>query len=444
MNAPTPGAGSTTETDEPGRTRQTEVYRAGVFGRTPTIPADFAALERKARRHCSKVGWAYAAGGAGEGATMRANRQAFDKWAIVPRVLRDVSHRDLTTTLFGRRLPVPILLAPVGASELVHPGADVAIGQAAAELGIPYIVSNQGCAAMEDTAQAMDEVRPGAPRWFQLYYSTDDALVRSLVTRAEKMGAEAITVTLDTTMLGWRPQDLNLGYNPFVRLLGLEQYTSDPRFRQIVRERVAAGAARGSGTAPPRLAIETVKTLLTMAKHFPGTFLGNLVSPEPRAAVETFLEMYSRPTLDWEDILRLREYTDLPLLLKGVQHPEDARAALDRGIDGIIVSNHGGRQVDGGISSLEALVDIVPVVNGEIPVILDSGIRTGADVFKALALGADAVTLGRPHLYGLAIAGRRGARDATRNVIAEFDLTMALSGHTAVDQLTSDAVKKVG
>ena len=420
----------------PGRARQNKIYRDGVLGRSPAIPTSFAELERAARKKVSPRAWAYAAGGAGSGSTMDANRAAFDRWRIVPRVLRDVSSRDLSVELFGRRIPAPILFAPVGAAELAHPDADVAIAGAAAELGLPYIFSNQGSAPMEASAAAMGD----APRWFQLYWSKDEDLVDSLLERAQACGAEAIVVTLDTTMLGWRPMDLDLGSLPFAQGEGIAQYTSDPRFLEIVRERIRASAGV---KADVQVTLGAIRSLISMGRRYPGKLLANLRSPEPRAAVETFLDIYSRPSLSWEDIATLRRRTSLPILLKGILHPEDARQAVDTGVDGILVSNHGGRQVDGAIGALDALADIAPVVDGQIAVVLDSGIRGGADVFKALALGADAVTVGRPHLYGLALAGRAGARDAVANIVAEFDLTLGLAGLTEVPAITRDAVRRI-
>ncbi|MFW0794295.1 alpha-hydroxy-acid oxidizing protein [Gordonia sp. CPCC 205515] len=423
-----------------GRIRQNEIYTAGIHGRKPRVPTDHAELERAARRVMSDRAWAYIAGGAGEGSTMSANRRALDRWAIVPRVLRDVSSRSMEIELFGQRLPAPVLFSPVGAGALAARDADVHIGHAAAELGVPYIFSNQGSAPMESVAAEMDRVRAGAPRWFQLYWSTDDDLVDSLLERAEKMGANAVAVTLDTTMLGWRPQDLNLGSLPFARGEGIDQYTSDPRFTEIVAERVRAVA--GSGERP-ELSLGALKTLFSIARNTPGAWLKNLTSPEPRTAVQTFLEIYSRPSLNWDDIAGLRDRTSLPIVLKGVLHPDDARRAVDLGVDGIIVSNHGGRQVDGAIGSIDALATIAPVVDGAIKVLVDSGIHTGADVFKALALGADAACIGRPHMYGLALAGSDGARDVVANIIAELDLTLGLAGYTSVDDVDSEAVQRV-
>ena len=382
--------------------------------------------------------WAYIGGGAGEGRTMAANRAALDRWAIVPRILRDVSQRNLEVELFGRRIPAPVLFAPVGAGSLAAPDADALIGRAAAELGVPYILSNQASVSMEDVAAAMDDTNAGAPRWFQLYWSTDDDLVDSLLERAAAIRAEAVVVTLDTTMLGWRPQDLNLGSLPFAQGEGIAQYTSDRRFVDIVAERL-----RGAADERPEISLGAIATLLSITRNAPGRFLQNLRSPQPRAAVQTFLDIYSRPSLNWDDLAGLRARTALPIVLKGVLHPDDARRAVDAGVDGIVVSNHGGRQVDGAISTIDALDAIAPVVDGRIKVLIDSGIYTGSDVFKALALGADAACIGRPHMYGLTLAGADGARDAVADIIAELDLTLGLSGHTDVADLDREALRRL-
>ncbi|MCX2755182.1 MULTISPECIES: alpha-hydroxy-acid oxidizing protein [unclassified Gordonia (in: high G+C Gram-positive bacteria)] len=421
-----------------GRARQNEIYTAGVHRRKPRVPTDFAELERRARRAMSARAWAYIGGGAGEGRTMAANRAALDRWAIVPRILRDVSQRNLEVELFGRRIPAPVLFAPVGAGSLAAPDADALIGRAAAELGVPYILSNQASVSMEDVAAAMDDTSAGAPRWFQLYWSTDDDLVDSLLERAAAIRAEAVVVTLDTTMLGWRPQDLNLGSLPFAQGEGIAQYTSDRRFVDIVVERL-----RGAADERPEISLGAIATLLSITRNAPGRFLQNLRSPQPRAAVQTFLDIYSRPSLNWDDLAGLRARTALPIVLKGVLHPDDARRAVDAGVDGIIVSNHGGRQVDGAISTIDALDAIAPVVDGRIKVLIDSGIYTGSDVFKALALGADAACIGRPHMYGLALAGADGARDAVADIIAELDLTLGLSGHTDVADLDREALRRL-
>ncbi|MGY1886052.1 MULTISPECIES: alpha-hydroxy-acid oxidizing protein [unclassified Blastococcus] len=420
-----------------GRRRQNEVYRAGVYGRSPRVPVGVRRLQERAKRVLDARAYAYVAGGAGDEVTQRANRAAFDRWAVVPRVLRDASVRDTSVELFGRRLPAPLLLGPVGALELVHPEADLAVARAAAATGVPMVFSNQGSRSMEECAAAMG----GSPRWFQLYWSTSDELVESLVHRAETAGCEALVVTLDTTMLGWRPRDLDLGHLPFALGKGIAQYTSDPVFRRLVEERAAAAGPR---EPQPRPTPAAVKALVTMARAWPGSFRDNLRSPLPRAAVETFLAIYSRPSISWADLAWLRSRTKLPILLKGVLHPDDARRALDEGMDGVVVSTHGGRQVDRSIAALDALPDVVAAVGDRAPVLLDSGIRSGADVFTAVALGARAVLLGRPFAWGLALAGEAGVRQVVEDVVGEFDLTLGLTGHTAVDQLTPEVLRRVG
>jgi L-lactate dehydrogenase (cytochrome) len=248
-------------------------------------------------------------------------------------------------------------------------------------------------------------------------------------------------VTLDTTMLGWRPRDLDLGHLPFALGKGIAQYTSDPVFRRLVEQRAAA---TGEREPSPRPTPAAVKALIGMTKAWPGSFRDNLRSPLPRAAVETFLGIYSRPSITWADLAWLRERTRLPILLKGVLHPDDARRALDEGVDGVVVSTHGGRQVDRSIAALDALPDVVAAIDERAPVLLDSGIRSGADVFTAVALGASAVLLGRPFAWGLALAGEEGVRQVVSDVMGEFDLTLGLTGHTAVGQLSKDVLRRVG
>jgi isopentenyl diphosphate isomerase/L-lactate dehydrogenase-like FMN-dependent dehydrogenase len=361
----------------------------------------------------TKEAFAYVAGGAGAEETMRANRRAFERVAIVPHALCDVSQRDTSVELFGRRLPAPLLLAPIGVLDLAHGDADVAAARAAASVGIPMILSSQASRPMEEVAAAIGD----GPRWFQLYWSTVDELVESFVRRAEACACEAIVVTLDTTLLGWRTRDLDLAYLPFLRGRGIAQYTSDPVFQRLVRER----GRRAVATRPTLSALRTL-----------GELRRNVHGLDPRAAVQTFTEIYSRPSLRWKDIVSIRDLTRLPVVLKGILHPDDAARAVDAGFDAIVVSNHGGRQLDGAIPTLEALPSIVEAVAERIPILLDSGIRTGGDVLKALALGATAVLVGRPYVYGLAIAGEAGVHEVLRNLAADFDLTLGLSGCASI------------
>jgi lactate 2-monooxygenase len=411
-----------------GRLRQTDIYVGGARGRRPRVPVDPQALEQLAQRVMRPEAFAYVAGGAGAEETMRANRAAFERWRIVPRMLRDVSARDTSVELFGRSLHAPLLLAPVGVLELAHRDADLAAARAGAGEGIPVIFSNQASRPMEACAEAMGE----APRWFQLYSSTSNELVESFVGRAEACGCEAIVVTLDTTMLGWRIRDLELAYLPFIRGKGIAQYTSDPVFQRLLDD--APPPERG------RVNIAALTTLFELTRAFPGSFWSNLRSARPRAAATTFIDIYTRSSLTWDDVSWLRGLTKLPILLKGILHEDDARRAVDAGVDGLVVSNHGGRQVDGSIASVDALPRIVAAVDGRIPVVLDSGVRGGADVFKALALGARAVLIGRPYVYGLAIAGEDGVREVLRNLVAEFDLTMGLAGCASVSEIGRDSL----
>lgn len=415
-----------------GRQVQGDIYREGAFGRLPTVPTNPAALREAARKAMSDRAWAYVAGSAGRGDTARANIAAFDDWRIVPRQLTDMTHADMATTVLGTEMRQPFLFAPIGALELVHEEADVAVAAAARTLGLPMVISTQGSTPMEETARMLGN----APRWYQLYWADDDELVASFVARAEAIDASAIVVTVDTQLLGWRTRDLDLGHLPFVRNQGIAQYTSDRRFMELVTQR----AADLTEEELPTPTLGALRTLLTQARSHPGRTMDNLRSDAVRAAGRTFTEVFSRIDLTWDELSWLRELTDLPIVVKGIQHVDDARQALQHDADGIVVSNHGGRQVDGAIASLDALPGIVDAVGDDLAVLFDSGIRGGADAFKAIALGAEAVLVGRPWVYGMAIDGRRGARNAMRNIIAEFDLTMRMAGCTTLADISRNCL----
>jgi lactate 2-monooxygenase len=363
------------------------------------LPFDMAELEERARAVLSPQGYSYVASGASSGDTMRANAESFRRWRIVPRMLRDVAARDLSVDLFGTTYPTPVLLSPVGVQSIVHQDAERATARAAARTGVPFVLSSVSSVCIEDIAEAMGD----APRWFQLYWPKDPDLTRSFLARAEAAGYQAIVVTLDNGLVGWRTRDLALRYLPF---LGgpMANYFSDPVFR--------AGLAQ-----PPE------DDLPTALLHFAGVF--------------------SDLSLTWEDLSRLREMTRLPIIVKGLTSPHDAKEALGRGVDGIVVSNHGGRQVDGAIAALDALPEIVTTVSDRVPVLFDSGIRTGSDAFKALALGARAVLLARPYLWGLALAGERGVRHVVRSFLADLDLTFALSGHRSLADCTPESLRRI-
>ena len=414
------------------RKRQSQIFLNKIRGKKRTIPIASAKLRKEAEQELSPEAFAYIAGSAGLETTKRSNRRAFGRWKIIPRMLQDVSACDTSIRLFGKSYPAPFLLAPIGVLEMAHAEADLAVAKAAAAENIPMVFSNQASVSMEACSKVMDD----APRWFQLYWSTSNDLVESFVQRAEKCGCEAIVLTLDTTMLGWRPRDLDLDYLPFLRGKGIAQYTSDPVFKTLMEQH------ESSAKDSPALTYHALKALIEMSKNYPGNFWRNILSDKPRKAVKTFIDTYSRPSLRWKDLSFLRSLTTLPILLKGILRPEDAQKAVESGMDGIIVSNHGGRQVDGALSTMEALPKIISAVDHKIPVLVDSGIRTGADIFKALALGAKAVFLGRPYIYALAIAGKKGVQELIQNYRADFELTMGLSGCRSIAEISQDQLDR--
>jgi lactate 2-monooxygenase len=378
---------------------QYEIYLNGMTGAVPRLPTDLTRLEEVAEARLGPGPVGYVAGSAGSGRTARANRDALDRWQIVPRMLRDVQHRDVSVELLGARLPAPLALAPVGVLSILHPDAETGAARAAAAQGVPFILSSASSTPMEQVAEAMGE----AQRWFQLYWPKDREVTKSLLARARAAGYTALFVTLDTWLLAWRPRDLDQAYLPFLHGVGTANYFTDPAFQ--------------AGLAKP-------------------------VHEDPNAAVLHFVKMFADPTKTWDDLGFLREHWDGPIVLKGILHPDDARRAADAGMDGVVVSNHGGRQVNGAIGAADALPGVVRAVGDRLTVLFDSGIRTGDDIFKALALGARAVLLGRPYAYGLGLDGQPGVEHVIRSVLAEFDLTLALSGHTTPAQLTPDALTR--
>ena len=350
-------------------------------------PVSAEGWEARAREALEQGPFDYVAGGAGSEATMRANLEAFERRRMRPRMLAGTAERDLAVEVLGLRSPVPFLLAPVGVRSILHPDAELAVARASAATGVPMILSSAASTPLEVVAEV------GPPRWFQLYWWGDDELAESLVRRAETAGYGAIVLTVDTLNLGWRDRDLANGYLPFLQGQGLAQFFSDPLFRERLEQ-----------------------------------------APEDDVAAASLQALVTFPNLalTWADLARLREWTSLPVLVKGILRGDDARRALEHGVDGIVVSNHGGRQVDGAVAALDALAEVREAVGADAVVLMDSGIRRGSDVVKALALGADAVLVGRPYAYGLAAGGQAGVEAVVRQLAGELDLTMALSGARSV------------
>ncbi|MFB9908241.1 lactate 2-monooxygenase [Allokutzneria oryzae] len=371
---------------------QSEIYLQGMSGVVPAFTNDPTALESSARELMEPGPYWYVAGGAGSGATVRANREAFDRRRIVPRMLTDATERDVSTTVLGTELAAPVLLAPIGVQSIVHPDGELATARAAAELGIPMILSTASSHTIEEVAEASGD----GERWYQLYWPNSDDVTVSVLERAERAGYTALVVTLDTWTLAWRPHDLDQSYLPFIRGIGTAIPFSDPAFRASLER-----------------------------------------TPEEdrNSAVLRWVQMFTGVDKSWERLAFLREHWSGPIAVKGVLHPDDARRAVDAGMDGIVVSNHGGRQVDGSVAALDALPGIAEAVGDRVDVLFDSGVRTGADVIKAIALGAKAVLLGRPWVYGLAHGGQEGVRHVLRGLLADLDLTLGLTGNRSLADL---------
>ncbi|WP_099022263.1 alpha-hydroxy-acid oxidizing protein [Mycolicibacterium palauense] len=380
---------------------QYEIYFAGLSGVLPALPMDYAGWEERARNVLAPSVWSYVAGGAGDERTQDGNVTAFGGWGLIPRMLVGATERDLSVELWGRRWPAPVFMAPIGVIALCAQDGhgDLATARAAARTGVPMC----GSTLMEDPMERVAAEFGDTPGLFQLYCPTDRELAESLVHRAEAAGYAGIVVTLDTWIPGWRPRDLAMSNFPQLRGKCLANYTSDPVFR------AAAGLAEGA---------------------------------DPREAVMHWAGIFGK-SLTWDDLTWLRSLTSLPLILKGICHPDDARRARDYGVDGIYCSNHGGRQANGGLPAIDCLPAVVEAA-GDLPVLFDSGVRSGADVIKALALGASAVGIGRPYAYGLALGGVDGIVHVLRSMLAEADLIMAVDGYPTLADLTPEALRRVG
>lgn len=371
------------------------VYLRGLSGARPDIPTNFTGLEAAAQQKMSPEAWAYTAGSAGLETGADANRAAFARFPIAQRMLAGAGTRNLGCEIFGARVAAPVFSSPIGVLEMMHPEADLAVARAMKTLNLPMVISSQASTPMEKIAEANGD----GPRFYQLYWGKSDALAESFVRRAEAIGCRAIFITLDTLVLGWRPRDLDIAFSPFLRGQGIAQYTSDPVFRGLLSQ-----------------------------------------TPEenPLGAAIQFTQLFSDPSVDWKRIAKIRSWTKLPIVLKGIIRADDALKAVSEGYDGVMVSNHGGRQVDGAIGALDALAKVSAAVKGKTKLFFDSGIRCGSDIFKALALGADATGIGRPYVYGLSLAGEQGVQTVMEYLLAELDITMALNGCPTPEDISQD------
>jgi isopentenyl diphosphate isomerase/L-lactate dehydrogenase-like FMN-dependent dehydrogenase len=362
------------------------------------VPFRFEELEQAAKEKIDPAAFGYIQSGAGAEETLQKNAVSFENYSIMPTYLNDVSKLDTSVELFGETYKHPFLLAPVGMMKISHGEADLAAAKAAAAHGVPFIQSTVSSFSIEEVAAVSGQ----SPKWFQLYWSNHKQTSCSMVERAENAGYKAIVLTIDTPMLGWRETDMKNRYSPLKEGYGKANYVTDD------------------------------------------TFLSSLADDHDETIIQGILNNIHHPALNWQHVAELKKKTSLPILLKGILNPADAKKAIEIGIDGIIVSNHGGRQLDGVISSLDALPAIATEVNGKLPLLLDSGIRRGADVVKALALGADAVLLGRPYVYGLAIAGQAGVEHVLANFIRETRVSLALAGANSVSEAKQVTVIKEG
>ncbi len=379
---------------------QNEIYNAGLSGLLPELPVDFATLEQRAHEALGPMMTNYVAGGCGDEHTQSCNSSAFHHWGMIPRMMVDCNTRDLSTSLFGHTFTNPLFMAPIGLNGEATQDrrGDIAAAQASAQTGVPFCASTLSNDPLEDVKAACGNT----PAFFQLYTPKHDGLAESLINRAEAAGYSALVITLDTWVTGWRPRDLNVSNFPQLRGKVLANYFTDPVFRSL---------------------------------------LANPPEEDPKAAIFTWAATFGK-VLTWDDIAWFRSKTTLPIVLKGICHPEDARRAVDAGVEAVYCSNHGGRQANGGIATIDLLEDVVKAA-GDVPVMFDSGVRSGSDAVKALALGARAVGIGRPYTYGLALAGAKGAAFVLKSILAEADLMMAVNGYPTLDAVREAGAQRV-
>ncbi|ELQ37895.1 hypothetical protein MCOR27_007069 [Pyricularia oryzae] len=416
------GGGGDPSAPQPQRTPyseyQLDIYRARLLeGRAPPATTDPRGLEQQAREHMSPEGFGYVAGGAGAEETVTANRVAFGNWRLVPRLLRPTAPRDLGVKLFGTRYDNPLVMAPVGVQEAYHEDRELGTARACAELGVPFCVSTAASSTVEEIAEASSGSSAGL--WYQLYWPLDDEITASLLGRARRAGCRVLLVTLDTHSMSWRPRDLDRGFIPFAVGSGNAMGFSDPVFRRKFAAQVNEGGEEDEDLATPE---------------------GNPIA----ASLAWTAEVFSGYAHRWTELAKLRRMwgEGNPIVLKGILSVEDARLALEYGMDGIVVSNHGGRQLDGAIAALDVLPEIVDAVGGNMTVLFDSGVRSGADVIKALCLGAKGVLVGRPVIYGLGIAGKEGAQHVLASILADLDQSMGLAGVNNIGELTRDRLRR--
>ncbi len=379
---------------------QNEIYRDGLRGILPALPVDFDRLEQRAQAALPASVLSYVQGGCGDEFTQRNNTNAFHHWGILPRMMVDCSVRDLSISLFGLTLPTPVFLSPIGVLGICTPEGhgDLDVAKACALTGVPMVSSTLSNDPLETVAQTLQET----PGFFQLYTPKHQAVAESFVHRAEAAGYKGIVVTLDTWLTGWRPRDLNASNFPQLRGHVLQNYFTDPCFRALLAK-------------PPE--------------------------EDVPAAVAQWAQTFGRG-MTWADLPWLRSLTRLPLILKGICHADDARRAIDGGADGIYCSNHGGRQANGGVAAIDMLPAVVAACR-DTPVLFDSGIRSGSDIVKALAMGATAVGIGRPYAYGLALQGTAGVVHVIKSLLAEADLLMAVDGFPTLTALRKAGVVRI-